>query len=211
MPAPVNIPSATAVKTVTANGGNLFRIALDNLGDPLQWARVAAANSLIDPFLPSNSTIILTVPPVNSAFVDSGVLRPRGAPASLAATVAPPPPRMPPHIPVSLTIPEISGSPQVGHVLTASTGTWTNVPVNFVYQWISSGGGPPISGATTSIYIPTVADIGNTLTVTVIAINSAGISLPSTSVATSAVIAGSSGMFNNRTSSGLLVATGLAQ
>lgn len=78
MPAPVIIPSATAVKMLQANGGNLFRIALDNLGSALQWTRIAEANTIIDPFLPPNTPVKLAVPGVNVAFGASGILRPTG-------------------------------------------------------------------------------------------------------------------------------------
>lgn len=39
------------MKTLTVVGGDLFRIALEQLGDATQWNRIAAANGLRDPFL----------------------------------------------------------------------------------------------------------------------------------------------------------------
>ena len=39
------------MKTVTAGGGNLFQIALQELGDSTQWNRIARLNGLTDPFL----------------------------------------------------------------------------------------------------------------------------------------------------------------
>lgn len=39
------------MKTITAGGGNLFQIALEELGDATQWNRIAELNGLIDPFL----------------------------------------------------------------------------------------------------------------------------------------------------------------
>ncbi len=39
------------MKTITTGGGNLFQIALQELGDATQWNRIAELNDLIDPFL----------------------------------------------------------------------------------------------------------------------------------------------------------------
>lgn len=38
------------MKTVTVAGGNLYQIALQELGDATQWNRIAEANGLVDPF-----------------------------------------------------------------------------------------------------------------------------------------------------------------
>jgi hypothetical protein len=68
-------------------------------------------------------------------------------------------------IPVDTVVPTITGTAQVGQTLTASTGTWTNSPTSYAYQWISSAGGAiggAIPGATASTYVPVTADIGNT-------------------------------------------------
>ncbi len=89
-------------------------------------------------------------------------------------------------IPVNTTIPTISGTAQVGQTLTASTGTWTNSPTVYVYQWASAGA--PISGAAASSYIPVTSDIGNALAVYVTAANSSGHNKPTASAPTGAVI-----------------------
>jgi len=91
-------------------------------------------------------------------------------------------------IPVNTGIPMISGMPQVGQTLTASNGTWSNTPTSYTYQWIDSSTGT-ISGATASTYVPVTGNIGNTLTVSVVAVNGFGSSLPSTSAATGTVVA----------------------
>ncbi|MGI8570579.1 MAG: hypothetical protein ACR2KT_16805 [Methylocella sp.] len=92
-------------------------------------------------------------------------------------------------VPVISTLPVISGVAQVGQTLTATNGTWANSPTSFTYQWNRAGAA--ISGATASSYVPVVADIGNTLTVSVIASNASGPSSPATSAATAAVISSS--------------------
>ena len=94
-------------------------------------------------------------------------------------------------IPVNVVVPTITGTAQVGQTLTASTGAWTNSPTSYAYQWNSSAGGA-IPGATASTYVPVTGDIGNTLTVSVVATNSGGSSSSATSAATSAVAAAGS-------------------
>ncbi len=89
-------------------------------------------------------------------------------------------------IPANSTVPTISGTAQVGQTLTATTGTWTNNPTSFTYQWNRAG--TAISGATGSSYVPVTADIGNTLTVSITAANTGGSSPPATSAPTGAVI-----------------------
>lgn len=68
------ILSATAAHIVYAQGGNLFRIALDELGDALQWTRIAAANGLLDPFLPAETPLALIIPPARLAAASSGII-----------------------------------------------------------------------------------------------------------------------------------------
>src|ERR1700736_5024056 len=92
-------------------------------------------------------------------------------------------------IPTNSSVPTISGTAQVGQTLTATTGTWTHNPTSFTYQWKRAG--TAIGGATASTYVPVTGDLGNTLTVSVVATNSGGSSSPATSAATSAVAAGS--------------------
>lgn len=86
------------------------------------------------------------------------------------------------------------GPPQVGQTLTAASGTWTNAPLAYLYQWNRAG--TPIGGATASTYVVASADIGSTLTVSVIAINGFGASTQATSVPTGVVIAGGGGALN---------------
>lgn len=92
-----------------------------------------------------------------------------------------------PAIPVNTALPTISGTAQIGQTLSVSTGGWTNSPTSFAYQWSDSATGP-IGGATASAYVPTSANLGHTLRVSVVATNAVGPSAPATSAATSAVI-----------------------
>jgi 6-phosphogluconolactonase (cycloisomerase 2 family) len=77
--------------------------------------------------------------------------------------------------PANSTLPSISGTSAVGQTLSASTGTWTNNPTSYLYQWqdCDSLGDNcvPITGATSSTYIVTGSDLGATINVIVTALN----------------------------------------
>jgi LmbE family N-acetylglucosaminyl deacetylase len=61
--------------------------------------------------------------------------------------------------------PEISGSAVVGGAVSVSAGAWGPGSVSLTYQWMR--GGVAIVGATSSSFIPTVADFGKSVTVAV--------------------------------------------
>ena len=46
--------------TLTTAGGNLFRIAAEQLGDATQWIRIAQLNAITDPML--TGLVILRIP-----------------------------------------------------------------------------------------------------------------------------------------------------
>ena len=48
------------MQSITVGGGNLFRIASEQLGDATQWIRIAQLNGLVDPELSGVTT--LTIP-----------------------------------------------------------------------------------------------------------------------------------------------------
>lgn len=69
-------------------------------------------------------------------------------------------------LPVNSVAPAITGTEQVGNVLTCSSGTWSNSP-SYTYQWKRSGAA--ISGATANTHTLVAADEGETLTCVVTA------------------------------------------
>jgi hypothetical protein len=77
-------------------------------------------------------------------------------------------------IPPSNTVaPVISGSSDIGSVLTTTDGTWTGTaPITYTYQWKQSGN--PIIGETNSTYTLVVADYSRNITCEVTATNVAG-------------------------------------
>ena len=94
--------------------------------------------------------------------------------------------------PVNTGPPAITGAAQTGQKLSASTGTWTESPTAYAYQWqrCNSAGAScsAISGATAQTYTIGSADAGSTLRVSVTASNPAGSSAPASSAQTAVVV-----------------------
>lgn len=74
-------------------------------------------------------------------------------------------------IPVVLDYPVISGNPEIGQTLTASTGLWANEPTGYAYQWYIND--LPVDGAAAASWIVD-ADVNDIVTVGVVASNAAG-------------------------------------
>ncbi len=74
--------------------------------------------------------------------------------------------------------PTISGTAQEGQTLFAATGTWTNFPTGYRYQWFTCDAAgtdcPDIAGATQPSYVPRAADVGLDIGVEVIASTQSG-------------------------------------
>ncbi|MGZ4319356.1 MAG: hypothetical protein ACXVRD_08535 [Gaiellaceae bacterium] len=95
--------------------------------------------------------------------------------------------------PGSSSPPAVSGTPQQGNTLSATSGSWTGTtPITFTYQWTrcnSSGAAcAAIAGATSQTYLVQAADVGQTLRVNVTATNADG-SAQATSAPTDVVVA----------------------
>lgn len=87
---------------------------------------------------------------------------------------------------VNSVAPAITGITTLAQTLTCSTGTWSNTPDAYGYQWNRSGSA--ISGATAATRVLGAADVGATLTCTVTATN-LGVPAVATSAATAAIAA----------------------
>ena len=92
--------------------------------------------------------------------------------------------------PTDLEPPVVSGTAQVGKVLSSTTGTWTGA-TSYAYQW--AGNSAKIAGATAATYTPVSTDAGHTLTSTVTATGSSGAAASATSAPTVAIVAASTG------------------
>ena len=92
--------------------------------------------------------------------------------------------------PANSAVPTISGTTTFGQTLTSTTGTWSNTPSSYGYQWsrsaTSGGSYTNISGAINSTHTLVAADVGQYLKVTVTATNASG-SATATSVATAQI------------------------
>ena len=83
-----------------------------------------------------------------------------------------------PEPPANTALPQITGAAVNGAQLSASTGTWTNVPTGYTHQWrrcdAAGAACSNIGGATQSTYTLTGADVAATLRVVVTATNAGG-------------------------------------
>jgi sugar lactone lactonase YvrE len=71
-----------------------------------------------------------------------------------------------------LSAPTVSGSAAVGSTLNCQTGSWSNRPTGYEYQW--NRGNAPIANASAATYTVTGADLGQALGCTVTAANAGG-------------------------------------
>jgi thermitase len=96
--------------------------------------------------------------------------------------------------PVNTAAPSVSGTAQSGQTLSSTSGSWSESPSSFAYQWqrcdTSGAGCSPIAGATTQTYTLGATDVGSTVRVAVNASNSTGSSAPASSAQTAAVAQG---------------------
>jgi hypothetical protein len=96
-------------------------------------------------------------------------------------------------VPGMSTAPAITGTATVGSILSTTTGTWTNSPSSYAYQWerCSSTGTScaAISGATAATYTLTSTDAGSTIEVVTTGTNSLGAGSPAASKPTAVVSA----------------------
>jgi hypothetical protein len=93
--------------------------------------------------------------------------------------------------PSNTASPTISGTPQQGQTLTAAPGSWSGTaPLSYAYQWkrcdTAGASCGAISGATSTAYLLTSADVGSTIRISVTARNSVG-SATASSAATAVV------------------------
>jgi hypothetical protein len=97
---------------------------------------------------------------------------------SAATPTVSPAPALPPPPPVNNEAPVISGVEEENRTLTASTGSWSNSPTGYGYQWrrCDAAGDDcrSIPGATSASYTLGASDVGRTLRVVVTAWNAEG-------------------------------------
>lgn len=84
-----------------------------------------------------------------------------------------------PQVPAISVAPVVSGTPEDGQTLSCTTGTWTNTPSGYTYQWKADA--VNIGGATASTFLLTATQIGAMMTCAVVASNAGGSGSASTS------------------------------
>jgi large repetitive protein len=99
-------------------------------------------------------------------------------------------------VPSNSVLPAVTGTAQVGQLLTAGNGTWSGTPTGYTYQWQTSANGTSgwtnLAGATSSTYTVLVGDLGSYLRVQVNASNGTGSGTAVNSAATAQVAAANS-------------------
>jgi len=74
--------------------------------------------------------------------------------------------------PENTVLPDVTGTNTLGSTLTCSTGTWTNSPSAYAYQWFQNN--TPLIGQTLNTHVITSGDISSTLICRVTATNVVG-------------------------------------
>jgi hypothetical protein len=90
--------------------------------------------------------------------------------------------------PFNTALPAITGTLKIGSTQTVSTGTWSNTPTSYGYQWQKSSDGISwinLSGETANTYVPTF-DVANLQ----VRVNVSGVNAVDTATVSSAVISG---------------------
>jgi hypothetical protein len=94
-------------------------------------------------------------------------------------------------VPVSSTVPTVSGAAVVGQSLTETHAAWTGTPTAYAYRWEDCDANglhcAPIANATSPSYTVAAGDAGETIRVIETASNAGGSSAPATSDATAVV------------------------
>jgi hypothetical protein len=75
-------------------------------------------------------------------------------------------------LPINSVAPVISGTVTVGQTLTSTTGTWSNTPTSYGYQWRANS--VNITSATSNTFVLTSTQSGSNMTCNVTATNAAG-------------------------------------
>ncbi len=156
-------------------------------GSPLGWIPVAGATepSYKPNMLNVGEYLTVIVTAKNAAGAAAATANPTSSVTTPASKLS-----APDSAPDNTSAPAISGTAQMGDELSASAGTWTNSPSSYAYQWkdcdAAGSACTPISGATSSSYVVSDGDVGDTIALTVTATNAAG-SATATSSPTSQV------------------------
>ena len=152
--APAVTGSWTEGTTLSASTGTwstsgTYTYQWQSSSDNSTWENIASATSSTYTLTSSEASKYVRVQVINTSSAGSGV----------AYSVA----RSKVGSPFNTTLPAITGTIKVGSTQTVSTGTWSNTPTAYSYQWQKSADGiswTNLSGETASTYVPTF-DVAN--------------------------------------------------
>ena len=177
--APAVTGSWTVGTSLSASAGTwstsgTFTYQWQSSSDNSTWADITSATS---------SSYTLTSSEA-SKYVRAQVVNTSSAGAGVAYSVA----RSKVGAPYNTALPAITGTIKVGSTQTVSTGTWSNTPTSYSYQWQKSSDGISwinLDGATTSTYSPTF-DVANLQ----IRVSVGGVNAVDTATVTTAIVSG---------------------
>jgi hypothetical protein len=166
----------TTISTTTGSWSatGTFTYQWQSSSDNSTWADISGATS---------STFVLTSSEA-SKYVRVQIVNTTSSGAGIAQSAS----RSKVGAPFNTALPAISGTLKIGSTQTVSTGTWSNTPTSYSYQWQKSSDGISwinLSGETANTYVPTF-DVANLQ----IRVNVGGVNTVDTATVTSAVISG---------------------
>jgi hypothetical protein len=152
--APAVTGSWTEGTTLSASTGTwstsgTYTYQWQSSSDNSTWSDIASATSSSYTLTSSEGSKYVRVQVINTSTAGSGV----------AYSVA----RSKVGAPFNTTLPAITGTIKIGSTQTVSTGTWSNTPTAYSYQWQKSADGISwinLTGETASTYVPTF-DVAN--------------------------------------------------
>ena len=166
----------TTISTTTGSWSatGTFTYQWQSSSDNSTWADISGATSSSFVLTSSEASKYVRVQVVNTTSSGAGIAQS----ASRSKVGAP----------FNTALPAITGTLKIGSTQTVSTGTWSNTPTSYSYQWQKSSDGISwinLSGETANTYVPTF-DVANLQ----IRVNVGGVNTVDTATVTSAVISG---------------------
>jgi hypothetical protein len=166
----------TTISTTTGSWSatGTFTYQWQSSPDNSTWADISGATSSSFVLTSSEASKYVRVQVVNTTSSGAGIAQS----ASRSKVGAP----------FNTALPAITGTLKIGSTQTVSTGTWSNTPTSYSYQWQKSSDGISwinLSDETANTYVPTF-DVANLQ----IRVNVGGVNTVDTATVTSAVISG---------------------
>jgi hypothetical protein len=166
----------TTISTTTGSWSatGTFTYQWQSSSDNSTWADISGATSSSFVLTSSEASKYVRVQVVNTTSSGAGIAQS----ASRSKVGAP----------FNTALPAITGTLKIGSTQTVSTGTWSNTPTSYSYQWQKSSDGISwinLSDETANTYVPTF-DVANLQ----IRVNVGGVNTVDTATVTSAVISG---------------------